>query len=143
MMKDEQFETLVKLIKGTEAKFTVALNKTEEKFDGALKQMEKRFTEALKQTEEKLTIGYRKEMNDLNIGLVREMNRIRAEIRINADINGREHQTMIDTIERRYSDLERGIQDNEQSIDTLYALSKMNEMKHKEYERIFARNNLS
>lgn len=74
--------------------------------------------------------------------LYQSISDLREEFRTYKQINGREHQTIINTIEERYSSHEKEIISLNQGLSTLYALSKLNDVKHKEYDNILARNNL-
>lgn len=133
-MKDEQFEILVSLINETKDE----LKQTKEELEAEIKQTKKDLEDELKQTRLEL----HNSLKDSEIKIILMINEVRKDLEKNMRINGREHQTLIDTIEKRYDDLEEAITFIQDDIRTLHALSKKNEMEHKEYDRILVQNNL-
>lgn len=93
-MKDEQYNKLVELIKGTEDNLVKQIKETNERIDSTnerISKMEERFLTELEETRRYLSY---------EIGQVKKM------VRDESRINGRQHQAIIQLVENRYNELD-------------------------------------
>jgi len=105
-----------------------------------------RKTDVLLQFITKSATGLRNEfkngISESESHLNQSINSVRDELRTYKQVNSREHQTIIDTMEERYSAHEKDIVSLDQGLNTVYALAKLNKIEHDEYDRILAQNGL-
>lgn len=72
------------------------------------------------------------EIKDLSNRMFRNKLELSQLIKDNAEINGREHQMMIDTLEKRYQDLDNRVKELRGDIDTVYTFNKY---EHEKYNK--------
>ena len=96
-----------------------------------LKEVDNRLSNEIKAVREEMKEGLgavRGEMKEGYMDLYSKMSRDKYElkqlIKDNAEINGREHQMIIDTLERRYQDLDKRVKEVRGDIDIVDVVNK-------------------
>lgn len=74
--------------------------------------------------------------NKFETELLKTKSELLKEMDKRMNINSREHSNIMDILEYRYEELDREMKDRKEETRTLYELSKINDIKHKEYDKI-------
>lgn len=131
-MKDEQFEILVNLI-----------NETKEELSARIDNVNKDLNYKINKEIKSLRTEFREALIESETHVIKMINELRKDVEKYMGINEREHQTLMNIIETRYADLEEEMLFAKDDIKTLHTLSKMNDAKHLEYDKILSSNSLA
>ena len=107
-MDEKQYDTLVKLIKGTEDRLVKQIKETNKKLDSTNERLEQT-NERIDSTNERISEmeeRFLTELEETRRHLSYEIGQVKKMVRDESRINGRQHQAIIQLVENRYNELD-------------------------------------
>jgi len=142
---NEQFKCINKQFEGINKRF----EKIDERFndvDRELKEVKKEMKDQFKVIDNQfkvvedqfrgVNINIQNSNDKLELDILNAKNELLKEMDKRTNINSREHSNIMDIIEYRYEELNEEMLNRKEEIRTLHELSKMNDIKHKEYDKL-------
>lgn len=128
---NEQFKRIDKRFKSIDERFNDV--------DRELKEVKKEMKDQFKVVEDQfrgVNINIQNSNDKLELNILNAKNELLKEMDKRTNINSREHSNIMDIVEYRYEELNGEMLNKKEEIRTLHELSKMNDMKHKEYDEL-------